>query len=117
MCRDAEQFEGEHFALVRSLRPEYIGRIGMRRSGQLLVVLAGCIGWPSPGAERAVIDRLLGLAASQPTSDAFRSELNAAMGPENIRKGTAIVGNGPDFVWAVESARAPVLYVDDENTR
>lgn len=36
------------------------------------------------------------------------------MGADSIRDGTAVVGNGPDFVWAVESEAPPVLYVDDE---
>lgn len=65
-------------------------------------------------AERPVVDRLIQLARSQPASEAFRTELIAAMGGDSIRAGTAIVGNGPDFIWAVESAAPLVLYVDDE---
>src|SRR5690606_4798191 len=53
-------------------------------------------------------------ARTQPSSAEFRDELVAAMGADSIREGTAIVGNGPDFVWAVESEQPPVLYVNDE---
>ena len=65
-------------------------------------------------AERGVVDRLTELARLQPASDAFRTELVRAMSEDSIRKGTAVVGNGPDFVWAIESDEAPVLFVDDE---
>lgn len=34
--------------------------------------------------------------------------------PEDIRKGVAVLGEGPDFLWAFESAKKPVLYVDDQ---
>jgi enterochelin esterase-like enzyme len=65
-------------------------------------------------AERPVVDRLIQLARTQPASAAFAEKLVAAMGADSIRDGTAVVGNGPDFVWAVESQDPPVLYVDDE---
>jgi enterochelin esterase family protein len=35
------------------------------------------------------------------------------MGEDAIRNGTAVLGNGPDFIWAVESEKPPVLYVND----
>src|ERR1700730_9983256 len=65
-------------------------------------------------AQRATIDRLLQLANSQPDSSAFRNELTAALGAENIRKGTAVAGDGPDFIWEFESSHKPRLYVNDE---
>lgn len=79
----------------------------------VLFLAAGSTSFLS-AAERSLVDRLLQLARSQPASEAFRTELIAAMGEDSIRDGTAIIGNGPDFVWAVESAAAPVLYVNDE---
>jgi len=66
--------------------------------------------------ERPVVERLIELARTQPASAEFRDALIDAMGADSIRDGTAYVGHGPDFVWAVESAEPPVLYVDDEIT-
>jgi enterochelin esterase-like enzyme len=75
-----------------------------------LLALAAIL--PSYATERAVIDRLTELARSHPNSAAFRSELIAALGEENVQKATAIVGNGSNFVWALEAAAQPKLYVD-----
>lgn len=83
------------------------------RFGIILLFLAASSSLVS-AAERPLVDRLIQLARSQPTSETFRTELVAAMGEDNIRKGTAVVGNGPDFIWAVESAEPPVLYVNDK---
>jgi enterochelin esterase family protein len=44
----------------------------------------------------------------------FREALVETLGDTNIKKGTAVLGEGPDFLWAVESEKTPVLYVDDE---
>jgi len=76
-----------------------------------LLALAAIL--PSYATERAVIDRLTELARSHTNSAAFRSELIAALGEENVQKATAIVGNGSNFVWALEAAAQPKLYVDD----
>ena len=32
--------------------------------------------------------------------------------PEDVKKGVAVLGNGPDFLWAFESATRPALFVD-----
>jgi len=32
----------------------------------------------------------------------------------DIKKGTAVVSEGPDFLWAVESKKQPILFVDDQ---
>jgi enterochelin esterase-like enzyme len=32
----------------------------------------------------------------------------------DIKKGTAVVSEGPDFLWAVESEKQPILFVDDQ---
>ena len=84
------------------------------RYPSLVLLLAMFTGPRLSGTERSVIDHLLQLARMQPPSESLPAELIAVMGRENIRKGTAIVGNGPDFVWAIESADPPVLYVNDE---
>ncbi len=55
---------------------------------------------------------LLGLtistALAQPTTEAILASLN----PEEVRKGTAVKFDGPEFFWAVESAVEPTLVVD-----
>jgi enterochelin esterase family protein len=66
-------------------------------------------------APRTVVTRLVELSNSQPDSNLFRNELIAAMTAEKIRKGTAILGNGSDFIWAVEADTQPTLFVDDQS--
>jgi enterochelin esterase-like enzyme len=56
--------------------------------------------------------KLLDLARTQPDAAVFRTELAAVLGAERIQKGTAWAGNGPDFIWAVESASTPAMYID-----
>ena len=65
-------------------------------------------------AERGEVDRLIELAKAQPVSEAFRSELIKSFGADALKKGTAVAYHGPDFVWAVESAQQPTLFVNDE---
>lgn len=38
----------------------------------------------------------------------------AQMKAEDIKKGTAVISEGPNFLWAVEADRQPILFVDDE---
>jgi enterochelin esterase-like enzyme len=45
-------------------------------------------------------------------SAALPKALVDAMGQENLKKGTAWVSHGPDFLWAVESISPPLLHVD-----
>lgn len=82
----------------------------------LLLVLLGLAASNTlaSAAERAQLDQLAELAKSKPKSDAFRIALVAEFGEEAIQNGAAITGNGPDFIWAIESEARPVLYVDDE---
>ena len=49
--------------------------------------------------------------SSKPNTE-FRSALIAAMGEDNILKGTAVTSEGAHFLFAVEAAQAPILYVD-----
>lgn len=90
-----------------------MARTASRNVGLVLLLLATSHSLLS-AAERPLVDRLIELARTQPSSAVFRDELVAAMGAGSIGEGTAIVGNGPDFIWAVESEQPPVLYVNDE---
>ena len=60
------------------------------------------------------MDRLLAMARSQPDSPAFREALVKGLGDAPIKKGIAFDSNGPDFIWAVESARVPAMILDDQ---
>jgi enterochelin esterase family protein len=86
----------------------------LRKSLPLLIlyVLVICSG--SFAAERGTIDNLLQLAKSKPNSTEFLDALRQALGAENIQKGVAIAGNGPDHFWAVNAESQPTLYVDDQ---
>src|SRR5260370_30145999 len=37
-----------------------------------------------------------------------------SLGDEAIKKGTAFMGEGPDFVWAFESETRPEIYIDGQ---
>ena len=56
-------------------------------------------------AEKLPVSRLLEMARSDGKSAAFQEALVATLGEAEIRKGVAVAGEGPDFLWAVESAQ------------
>ena len=88
----------------------------MFRSGLLALGLAAvAMLCPSPvlGMERAEMDRLLTLARTSPNSPEFRAALAKACPDADVKTGVAYNSNGPDFVWAVESATAPTIVLDD----
>ena len=81
------------------------------RTKMILILLAAVT---AGAADKVPIPGLLQLARSAPHSPAFREALVATLGQAEIRKGVAFAGEGPDFLWAVESEKAPTLYVDDQ---
>ncbi len=64
-------------------------------------------------AEKTPAPKLIQMAGGEPNSAQFREALLATLGEANIQKGAAVIGEGPDFLWAVESASRPSLFVDD----
>ena len=62
-------------------------------------------------ATAASVAELIRMSAKP--NEEFRTALIESMGEENVVKGTAVLGHGPDFIFAVESRDAPALYVDD----
>ncbi|HYM13604.1 MAG TPA: alpha/beta hydrolase-fold protein [Bryobacterales bacterium] len=58
--------------------------------------------------------QLLEMAHKGAHSAQFRETLVATLGEAEIHKGTAVLGEGPDFLWAVEAEKTPALFVDDE---
>src|SRR5437879_403338 len=62
-------------------------------------------------AEKLAAPRLIEMARQK--SPDLGDALRASVGEEQVKKGTAFAGEGPDFIWAFESDAQPVLYVDD----
>ena len=44
----------------------------------------------------------------------FKDSLVKAIGEKKVKDGTGVIGEGPNFIWAVEAATPPQLIVDDE---
>jgi enterochelin esterase family protein len=65
-------------------------------------------------AEKVSVSRLIEMSRQNPAPAEFREAVAATLGEADIKKGTAVIGEGPDFFWAVESTMTPVLVVDDD---
>lgn len=87
--------------------------------GLLLGLCLGALG-PSvsaaeaPATEKLPASKLIQMTATAPNEPAFREALIATLGENRIKAGTAITGEGPDFLWAIESASSPQLIVDEQ---
>jgi len=68
----------------------------------------------APAAEKTPPSQLLEMARKEPNAPQFREAAIATLGDADIKKGAAIIGEGPDFLWLVESESKPELLVDDE---
>lgn len=84
------------------------------RSAMRLVSLLLCVWLTAPAAEKLTNKQLIDMARANARSPAFAEALRAALPAEDIQKGTAVTGEGPDFLWAVEAGNAPTLYIDDQ---
>ena len=82
-----------------------------------LCLCAGAVGIaggaPATAAEKLPALKLIELAGQDVNAPAFREALVATLGEERIRKGTAVIAQGADFLFAVESEAPPTLFVDD----
>jgi enterochelin esterase-like enzyme len=76
-----------------------------------LLFFAGCAAFP---ADKLPVSQLIEISRQNPPPPGFRDAVAATLGEADIQKGTAVVGEGPDFFWAVESTVLPVLVVDDD---
>jgi enterochelin esterase family protein len=65
-------------------------------------------------AQTPIVARLSELARN-PDSPDFEKALKTAMRPADIAKGMAVIGEGPNFFFAVESPSQPELFVDDRS--
>jgi enterochelin esterase-like enzyme len=81
--------------------------MNMRTCSALLIFAAAMT---ASAAEKLSLPELIRLSRSK--SAQFREALVASLGDAQIRKGAAVLGEGPDFIWAVESEKTPILYVD-----
>src|SRR5258706_4167471 len=64
-------------------------------------------------ASKMTAPDLIALAKKDPQSAQFREALIESLGAKAISEGTAILGEGTDFIWAVRNARHPQLLIDD----
>jgi enterochelin esterase family protein len=80
----------------------------MWRIGWLALVLIAT----AYGAEKLTAPQLIELANSHNT--ALHDAINASFEAKDLKEGTAWAGRGPDFFFALESASAPSLMIDDK---
>lgn len=62
--------------------------------------------------EKVSVHSLIELSKN-PRSPQFQEALLSTLKDEDIKKGTGWIAEGPDFVWAIESANQPTLFVDN----
>src|SRR5271169_422547 len=63
-------------------------------------------------ADKLTAPQLIELAHKKPHD--LDAAIRDSLGDEAIKKGTAFVGEGPDFVWAFESESRPEIYIDGQ---
>jgi enterochelin esterase family protein len=85
-------------------------RKGIRLSAKSLLISVALISSVS-GAEKPNATELVALAKSG--GEPLRAAISATFEGKDLREGTAWVGRGPDFFFAVETARKPELRIDD----
>jgi enterochelin esterase-like enzyme len=79
----------------------------MRLHRVFLILAAAALAMAAPKSTAPELMRM-----SKTRSAQFREALVASLGDEAIKKGTAFLGEGADFIWAVEAPSAPTLYID-----
>jgi enterochelin esterase family protein len=77
------------------------------------VLILAMLALPLLGAEKLTVRQLIDLS-HKPNDKAFADGLRATLAEKGLKEASAVVGEGPDFIWAVEADRAPELYIDDE---
>jgi len=73
----------------------------------ILLLLAA----PAAAADKMTATDLIALAGRDPVK--FHAALVETLTAEAIKNGTAVLGRGPDFIWAVDAATKPVLLLDE----
>ena len=80
-----------------------------------LVLLLLCL--PAFGAEKIPAADLIAMARKTPVPKDFRGSLVATAGQADLTKGLAVIGQGGDFLWALESTTPPLLVLDNDPPR
>jgi len=101
MNRNISPWAGKGIALCLCLGLIGVGSGALRRAS-------------AAAAEKLPPLRLIELAESSPNEPEFREALVATLGDRRIKAGSALIGEGPDFLWAIESASPPQLVVDEQ---
>jgi enterochelin esterase-like enzyme len=83
----------------------------MGRMRFLLMILVGFFALRGEAAEKLGAPELISLA--QAHSPELRASIEATFEAKDLKEGTAWVGHGPDFFFAVEAASTPTLMIDD----
>ncbi|HYI98011.1 MAG TPA: alpha/beta hydrolase-fold protein [Bryobacteraceae bacterium] len=82
----------------------------MKRNPLFLLIFAVSAG----AADKVTNARLLELASQNLQDAGFRETLLVTAGTEAVQKGTAFIGEGGDFLFAVESPLKPQIVIDDQ---
>ncbi len=77
----------------------------------LVLLLTAIFGVASAAAQKRTAPELIELAASH--SPDLRAAIEASFDAKDLKEGTAWLGRGPEFFFAVESDSAPALIIDD----
>jgi enterochelin esterase-like enzyme len=85
----------------------------MRWRCVLTIVLMGCVSAGAAADAKVSPEALIELARNTGGSPELRDAVLASLPDAELKKGTAFVGVGPDFLCVVESDTAPTLYVDE----
>ena len=81
--------------------------------GAAAVGRGGSGGAPAAAAAKLPPLKLIELAGKDPNGPQFRDALVATLGEDRIKSGRAVTGEGPDFLWAIETSALPQLIIDD----
>ena len=87
-----------------------MSRFALRSALAVLLTIVS----PNPGsfsAAKSTATELIAMAKSK--SPALREAIVSSMDPKELKEGTAWLGRGPDFFFAIEAASEPVLTIDD----
>jgi len=75
-----------------------------------VVLLLGAV---AARAEKLPARQLIEMAGQKIPAARLQEALLESLGAAEVQKGTAVLGEGPDFIWAVESEQPPTLFVDE----
>jgi enterochelin esterase-like enzyme len=76
-----------------------------------LVLLILCLGSTAQALDKLSAPQLIALAKSN--APGLRDAILASFDAKNLKDGTAWLGHGPDFFFAVETPSQPLLVIDD----